>query len=108
MAVSAKEEMAQQFIGKQAGNWANIAVFEKYKGGQQGWNKGEEAWMAKEEWSRQRKLTYWFIMKRDWNLGGEVQWLQIKCGKKTQKWYGNKGFYTRPENVRREQRTSLS
>ena len=30
-------------IGKQIGIWANITVFEKYKGGQQRWNK-EERW----------------------------------------------------------------
>ena len=43
VAASAREEMAWQLIGKRAGNWPNIAVFEKHRGGQQGWNKGEGA-----------------------------------------------------------------
>ena len=32
---SAREEMVRQLIGKQVGNWANIAVFEKYRDRQQ-------------------------------------------------------------------------
>lgn len=49
VAASAEEKMAWQLIGKRAGSWANIAVFEKYSGGQQGRNKGERPRMAEEE-----------------------------------------------------------
>ena len=55
MAALVEEEMARQFIGKQASNWANIAVFEKYRGGQQRWNKREKAWMAEDGWPKKGK-----------------------------------------------------
>lgn len=49
MAVPTGEKMAWQLVGKRAGSWANIKVFEKYRGGKQERNKGEGAGVAEEE-----------------------------------------------------------
>lgn len=47
MAAPTGKKMAWQLVGKRTSGWANITVFEKNKSGKQGWNKGEEAGVAK-------------------------------------------------------------
>ena len=92
VAVSARERMAWQLIGKQIGCLANIAVFEKYRGGQQGWNKEKKAYMAKEKWSKKRKQIYWWVSKKDRDSGRKAQRSQIKYGKKRRNDIKIRGF----------------
>ena len=49
MAAQAGEKVVKWLVGKRAGSWANIEVFEKYRGGKQGRYNGERAGVAEEE-----------------------------------------------------------